>query len=327
MPQARIFGSLSQFESALDCVRKTGKAPLSTELLIRLTHDAGLRIGEAALLAYGDIVDPHGHLTGLIRIDPNRTKSGRGRAIPMSDELRALFLKYFEMHGHREGPLFFNMKGRPLSPDTARRRIKDSYIRAGLQGCSSHSGRRTFATQLGRTIGGGLGSIRDLQLLLGHAYIETTMCYLEPSDRQAELIKNMWANERDATSDRRRPAPPSPEVERAPREYAVPTRPILAGHAPGHDVEVWDAWERRGMIVGQHGRVQPKPLKVSDTRPAADASPAMRQLEQTIRQGIFGASRSERALSPTSAIPGEPLALARPGRLRALQRSGRSRVF
>jgi integrase len=60
--------------------------------------------------------------------------------------------------------------------------FRDLYVRRlGWTGYSSHSGRRTFATQAARkatTVG---GSLRDVQDLLGHASLSTTQRYLEPS--------------------------------------------------------------------------------------------------------------------------------------------------
>ena len=60
--------------------------------------------------------------------------------------------------------------------------FKDLYARRlGWTGYSSHSGRRTFATQAARkatTVG---GSLKDVQDMLGHASLSTTQVYLEPS--------------------------------------------------------------------------------------------------------------------------------------------------
>jgi integrase len=49
----------------------------------------------------------------------------------------------------------------------------------GFQGCSSHSGRRTFITNSARKISTVGGSVRDVQMLAGHAALSTTPRYIE----------------------------------------------------------------------------------------------------------------------------------------------------
>ncbi len=59
----------------------------------------------------------------------------------------------------------------------------------GFDGCSSHSGRRTFITRAARKASEAGGSLRDVQQLAGHASLQTTQCYVEGNtDAKRRLI-------------------------------------------------------------------------------------------------------------------------------------------
>jgi integrase len=65
----------------------------------------------------------------------------------------------------------------------------NAYAAIGLTGCSSHSGRRTFVTRAARLVHKAGGSLRDVQLLAGHASITTTQRYIDgDSDAQRKLV-------------------------------------------------------------------------------------------------------------------------------------------
>jgi integrase/recombinase XerD len=54
-----------------------------------------------------------------------------------------------------------------------------------LEGCSSHSGRRTFITTAAKNVHCAEGSPRDVQLLAGHKSIEITRVYRRRHGRAA----------------------------------------------------------------------------------------------------------------------------------------------
>jgi hypothetical protein len=79
--------------------------------------------------------------------------------------------------------------------------FKRAYAYVGLEGCSSHSGRRTFITRAARLVYEAGGSLRDVQLLAGHRSIQTTQRYIDgdtgaqrkPQARVADLRRRRFA--------------------------------------------------------------------------------------------------------------------------------------
>ena len=58
----------------------------------------------------------------------------------------------------------------------------------GYEGCSSHSGRRTFITNASKKITSVGGSLRDIQYLAGHSSLQTTQRYIEGDSRAREKV-------------------------------------------------------------------------------------------------------------------------------------------
>lgn len=62
----------------------------------------------------------------------------------------------------------------------------------GFEGCSSHSGRRTFITMSARNIGRFGGSLRDVQALARHSSLAMTQRYIEIDSRAMQLVVDGW---------------------------------------------------------------------------------------------------------------------------------------
>jgi integrase len=66
------------------------------------------------------------------------------------------------------------------------------YQELGYEGCSSHSGRRSFITIAARNIHCSGCSLRDMQLLAEHRSIETTERYIDGDTRaQRRLVASV----------------------------------------------------------------------------------------------------------------------------------------
>ncbi len=65
----------------------------------------------------------------------------------------------------------------------------DWYRRVGFEGCSSHTGRRTFITNAARNIGKFGGSLRDVQALARHRSLSMTQRYIDQnSDAMRRVV-------------------------------------------------------------------------------------------------------------------------------------------
>jgi hypothetical protein len=77
------------------------------------------------------------------------------------------------------GPVIRSARGGHLCATSVVNWFAALFRELGFEGCSSHSGRRTFITGAARNIHRSGCSLRDVQLLAGHRSIETTERYID----------------------------------------------------------------------------------------------------------------------------------------------------
>lgn len=187
--QANTLGP-KQVEFLIDYVTRTSAAPVADLTKVLLSFHAGLRACEISGLTIYDVTDAQGNIKDTITLRSGITKRGKRRVIPMSDELREVIALFRETYPDRERFAISKMRSliREQSPNALAVYLRRLYIKAGFEGCSSHSGRRTLATNLARRHHEVGMSLRDVQLVLGHARLDTTEAYLEPAEDQKPLI-------------------------------------------------------------------------------------------------------------------------------------------
>ena len=83
-----------------------------------------------------------------------------------------------------DAKLFQSERAASMSAKVIANWFKWLYTDMGYDGCSSHSGRRTFITNAAKNITRVGGSLRDVQLLAGHSNLATTQRYIQ-SDSHA----------------------------------------------------------------------------------------------------------------------------------------------
>ena len=162
--------------------------PLRNRLIVLLSVKAGLRSAEIAKLTWAMLLDPSGEVAGTLEVRDEIAKKRSGRSIPIHPDLReALVDARRRCEGH--GPLIRSERGGAMTPMSIVVWFSRAYDELGFEGCSSHSGRRTFITRGARSVHKAGGSLRDVQLLAGHRSIQTTQRYIDgDSDAQRRLV-------------------------------------------------------------------------------------------------------------------------------------------
>jgi len=144
--------------------------------LFNLAIDSKLRGCDVVALTVADIA-PHGY--ALDRATVRQRKTGRPVKFELTEQTRESVDAYLRTSGKTGGDILFDGRGdgaRPLSTRQYARLVSDWIVRAGLDPAlfGTHSLRRTKATLIYRRT----GNLRAVQLVLGHAKIESTVRYL-----------------------------------------------------------------------------------------------------------------------------------------------------
>lgn len=173
-----------EFLAVID--RIGGRYRARNRAILLVSYYAGLRAQEIALLRIEQIVQA-GKLAEVAQLG-GITKGGRPReAYLVKQELRNAMASYLASRGTdiASGPVFASQKGGHICPNAMQRLIGKLYRDAGVRG-TSHSGRRSFATNLAEH-----ADVRTIQRLMGHADISTTFEYIDttPSRMMAAMRK------------------------------------------------------------------------------------------------------------------------------------------
>jgi integrase len=184
--QAKILSD-DNFEDLL-LFAETSRHPLRNKVVVFLSAKAGLRAGEIANLTWAMVTDPTGAIGTVLELPDHAAKKGSGRVIPLHEDLRTA-LAAWRGATQAAGPVIASERRGPMTPQSIVVWFANAYRAIGLNGCSSHSGRRTFITRAARLVHRAGGSLRDVQLLAGHRSIHTTERYIDgDTDAQRKLV-------------------------------------------------------------------------------------------------------------------------------------------
>lgn len=194
-----------QFDKLVKHAKETSLLPERDLLILALSFKAGLRIGEIQKIDLSAMLDSSGAIADSITIFSHVGKKKRERSVPMHPLVRQHLAKFMQAYPSAS---FVAISSQPFRwviargekvPENARHRrmsitaLTNYYNKklvqgAGLKEASSHSGRRTFITRMAQQANLHHCSLRDVQLLAGHARLETTETYIEVSKEARSLV-------------------------------------------------------------------------------------------------------------------------------------------
>ena len=172
----------------------------------------GLRISEVASLKVGQ-VSFGGEIVKSFALEKTQTKGSKSGRVFLNDELREKLKEYLVIYQFRsikvnekagttviqrgfkfdeQSPLFPSIRDgedgrlKHLTSIAAANIFKAYFKTAGIPEASSHSFRRTFANRLRRM---GVG-VAEIQQLLRHSHLNTTMRYLQVDEVELESAVN-----------------------------------------------------------------------------------------------------------------------------------------
>jgi integrase/recombinase XerD len=165
-----------ELQRVLDCTAKTKFAKRNRAILL-LTHLAGMRIGEVAAVRVCDILANDGTVRDEINLSAAQTKGSRSRSVLLNERMKAEMAAYIQTIKVRDlkQALFATQRSAAFSANSLTQIVNGIYKQAGIDGASSHSGRRTFLTNLAEK---GV-SVRVMMALAGHRNMATTQRYID----------------------------------------------------------------------------------------------------------------------------------------------------
>ena len=149
------------------------------------TYRAGMRIGSVAGLKVSDVIDTSGEVKKVVVLRRSITKGGKTiTAYINHPELQEALHAWLECRkGKPYEYLFYSQKGSAFSPNSMSQVMLKHYKGAGLEGYSSHSGRRGAISGWAKA---GI-DIVAVSKLAGHSSVNTTMRYIHHD--QEELME------------------------------------------------------------------------------------------------------------------------------------------
>lgn len=175
---------------------ETTRYPLRNKIIFLLSFKEGLRAKEISKLAWGMVCNSDGKIADVINLSNNASKGKySGRIIPLHKELKILLgellaEKQKDEYFSLDKPVIATERGEHTTPQVIVNFFYHLYKTIGFNGCSSHSGRRTFITNAAKHISLVGGTLNDVRLLAGHSSLATTQRYIAyDTEAQRKIVE------------------------------------------------------------------------------------------------------------------------------------------
>jgi integrase len=148
---------------------------------------------EISLLTWGMVTDASGMIGESLQLPDNSSKGKSGRTLPLNQQLKQALNDFYYSYPSlpaQDQYIIFSERGTKIIPCNISHWFKKIFKALRLEGCSSHSGRRTFVTNAAKRIIEAGGSLRDVQQLAGHTSLQMTQSYIEgDNDAKRKVIE------------------------------------------------------------------------------------------------------------------------------------------
>lgn len=185
-----------QIKTVLAYLDSTSRNVQRNKVIFLLSVCAGLRAKEIASLELSMITNAEGELADAISLQDKASKGKSGRVIAMNKTLKLALTMYLqnERQSSKSKYVIITERAEKFSANGIAVFFNRLYHALGFEGCSSHSGRRTFITNCARKVSLAGGSLRDVMMLSGYRSISNVQLYIDHDEQaQRKLIEMIYS--------------------------------------------------------------------------------------------------------------------------------------
>lgn len=175
----------SQIKRLIKMAGTTGH-PDRDQTVVTLSYWLGLRAKELASLKISDVYGSDGELRQVLHLKAGYTKKEKVRDVYLSADVVTRQLRSYQSIccNNPDKPLFMTKSRKAFSANGMVHLLRHLHGLAGIDGGSSHSGRRTMITRLAES---GV-DLKSIATLAGHSSIRTTAGYVENNPERLSKI-------------------------------------------------------------------------------------------------------------------------------------------